>query len=89
MPTLPELRQTLALALAMLEREEIIDFNGHFSARCPESPDEMLINAGVRRIVYAGNYPDANSRRFLDGAGVELVHQPQPRPDDTVYRMNQ
>ena len=50
---------------------------------------KMLINAGVRRIVYAGNYPDANSRRFLDEAGVELVHQPQPRPDDTVYRMNQ
>jgi dCMP deaminase len=50
---------------------------------------KMLINAGVRRVVYAGNYPDANSRRFLDEAGVELVHTLQPRPDDTVYRTNQ
>ena len=48
MPTLPELRQTLSLALAMLEREAIIDFNGHFSARCPGDmgTDQMLINAG-------------------------------------------
>ena len=51
MPTLPELRQTLSLALAMLEREAIIDFNGHFSARCPaaegaDSAEQMLINAG-------------------------------------------
>ena len=48
MPTLPELRQTLRLALAMLEREEIIDFNGHFSARCPGAAGagQMLINAG-------------------------------------------
>ena len=49
MPTLPELRQTLSLALAMLEREQIIDFNGHFSARCAsagEGAAQMLINAG-------------------------------------------
>ncbi len=48
MPPLPELRKTLSMALAMLEREEIVDFNGHFSARCPGAAgaDEMLINAG-------------------------------------------
>lgn len=49
MSTLPELRQTLSYALAMLEREEIIDFNGHFSARCTgegEGVQQMLINAG-------------------------------------------
>lgn len=48
MPTLPELRRTLSLALAMLERAEIIDFNGHFSARCPNADEagQMLINAG-------------------------------------------
>ena len=45
---------------------------------------KMLINAGVRRVVYAGNYPDANSQRFLDEAGVEFVHTAQPLPDDTV-----
>jgi L-ribulose-5-phosphate 4-epimerase len=37
-------RQDLALALAMLEREEIIDFNGHFSSRLPDSRG-LLINA--------------------------------------------
>ena len=37
-------RQQLALALAMLEREEIIDFNGHFSARLPEGRG-LMINA--------------------------------------------
>jgi ribulose-5-phosphate 4-epimerase/fuculose-1-phosphate aldolase len=37
-------RLELALALAMLEREEIIDFNGHFSARLPQGRG-LLINA--------------------------------------------
>ncbi len=47
-PSLPELRRTLAHALAMLEREQIIDFNGHFSARLPAADgiEGMLINAG-------------------------------------------
>ena len=40
-----ELRRSLALALAMLEREEVIDFNGHFSARLPDGRG-LLINAG-------------------------------------------
>ena len=31
-------RQQLALTLARLEREEIIDFNGHFSARLARRP---------------------------------------------------
>ena len=37
-------RRQLALALAMLEREEIIDFNGHFSARLPDGRG-LMINA--------------------------------------------
>jgi L-fuculose-phosphate aldolase len=37
-------RAQLALALAMLEREGIIDFNGHFSARLPEGRG-LTINA--------------------------------------------
>ena len=41
---LAELRSQLALALAMLEREQIIDFNGHFSARLPDGSG-LLINA--------------------------------------------
>ena len=37
----------LALALALLEREEVIDFNGHFSARLPAGAGAagLLINA--------------------------------------------
>ena len=37
-------RQQLALTLARLEREEIIDFNGHFSARLPDGRG-LMINA--------------------------------------------
>ena len=45
----------------------------------------MLINAGVRRVVYAGNYPDGHSRRFFAEAGVELVHAPRDRAADSVF----
>lgn len=38
------MRQDLALALSMLERAEVIDFNGHFSTRLPEGRG-LLINA--------------------------------------------
>ena len=47
---------------------------------------KMIINAGIRRVVYAGNYPDDNSRRFLAQAGVLLDHQPRVRPGDSVYQ---
>jgi len=46
---------------------------------------KLLINAGVRRVVYAGNYPDDYSRQFLEAAGVELVNLAWSRPADTVY----
>ena len=40
-----ELRQQLADALSMLERAEVIDFNGHMSCRLPGSA-HILINSG-------------------------------------------
>jgi dCMP deaminase len=46
---------------------------------------KMLINAGVRQVVYAGNYPDENSRTFFAEAGVDLVHAPRDRVADSVY----
>ena len=46
----------------------------------------MLINAGIKRIVYAGNYPDENSRLFLSQAGVALEHLPRTRAADSVYQ---
>jgi dCMP deaminase len=35
---------------------------------------KMIINAGIKRVVYAGTYPDENSRQFLAEAGVMLEH---------------
>lgn len=40
-----ELRQQLADALSMMERAEVIDFNGHMSCRLPGTP-HILINSG-------------------------------------------
>ena len=40
-----DLRRQLADALAMFERAEVIDFNGHMSCRLPGT-DHVLINAG-------------------------------------------
>ena len=34
---------------------------------------KMIINAGLVRVVYAGNYPDENARAFLSQAGVALI----------------
>ncbi len=35
---------------------------------------KMIINAGIKRVVYAGHYPDENAVAFLTDAGVELQH---------------
>ncbi|AYO31822.1 cytidine deaminase [Biomaibacter acetigenes] len=34
---------------------------------------KMLINAGITRIVYEGNYPDTLAMRLLEEAGVEVI----------------
>ena len=34
---------------------------------------KMLINAGIKRIVYKGAYPDSFSLEMLEEAGVETV----------------
>jgi dCMP deaminase len=38
----------------------------------------MIINAGLKRAIYAGEYPDELARNFLAEAGVELVRFPNP-----------
>jgi dCMP deaminase len=35
---------------------------------------KMIINAGIERVVYEGQYPDELAVSFLEQAGVELVH---------------
>jgi L-fuculose-phosphate aldolase len=63
-----ELKRTLADAMRMLEQAEIIDFNGHFSARIPDS-DRMLINAGksVRSAITADDFVSID----FDGKALE------------------
>ena len=39
---------------------------------------KMIINAGLRRVIYAGEYPDELAGDFLAEAGVELVRFPNP-----------
>ena len=34
---------------------------------------KMILNAGIRRVVFAGEYPDEVAREMLETAGVELV----------------
>ena len=64
-----ELRRSLALALAMLEREGVIDFNGHFSARLPGGRG-LLINAAdsVRSLIASADFIEIDfDGRPLDG----------------------
>jgi L-ribulose-5-phosphate 4-epimerase len=46
MSSMTELKQQLVDAILMMEHAQIIDFNGHFSARLPGT-DQILINSGV------------------------------------------
>lgn len=39
---------------------------------------KMIINAGITRVVYGGDYPDDLARQFLEDAGVELVRYRRP-----------
>ena len=45
---------------------------------------KMIINAGIKRVVYAGHYPDENAVAFLRDAGVELQHWSAAAPQDDV-----
>jgi dCMP deaminase len=41
---------------------------------------KMIINAGLKRVVYAGHYPDENAVAFLREAGVAFEHWERPLP---------
>ncbi|MFQ5809886.1 MAG: cytidine/deoxycytidylate deaminase family protein [Armatimonadota bacterium] len=43
---------------------------------------KMLMNAGVRRIVFAGHYPDELAVEMLSEAGIELEHCNPADPED-------
>ena len=80
-----ELRQQLADALSMMERAEVIDFNGHMSCRLPGT-QHILINAGksVRSNLTAGDIIEID----MDGKPVEHdVVPPMEFPLHTeIYR---
>ena len=62
-------KQMLADALSMMEAAQIIDFNGHFSAR--SGPDSMLINSGasVRSAITAADIVEIDLEGNLIGDG--------------------
>ena len=41
---------------------------------------KMIINAGVERVVEAGDYPDELARELLAESGIEVEHFHYPRP---------
>jgi dCMP deaminase len=46
---------------------------------------KMIINAGIRRVVYGGHYPDAHAVAFLQDAGVALeAHAIQSGEDELL-----
>jgi len=49
---------------------------------------KMLINAGVKRVVYRGDYSDAMAVEMLTAAGVELLRSPHAAgdPEDESQR---
>lgn len=61
--TILKKKQMLADALSMMEAAQIIDFNGHLSAR--SGPDSMLINSGAS--VRSAMTPDDIVQIDLDG----------------------
>ena len=80
-----ELRQQLADALSMMERAEVIDFNGHMSCRLPGT-QHMLINSGksVRSALTAADIIEID----LDGkpVGHEVVPPMEFHLHSAIYR---
>ena len=80
-----ELRQQLADALSMMERAEVIDFNGHMSCRLPGT-DHILINSGksVRSDLSAADIIEID----LDGkpVGHEVVPPMEFHLHSAIYR---
>ena len=80
-----ELRQQLADALSMMERAEVIDFNGHMSCRLPGTAN-ILINSGksVRSKLSAADIVEID----LDGkpVGHEVVPPMEFHLHSAIYR---
>jgi L-fuculose-phosphate aldolase len=80
-----ELKQQLVDALSMMERAEVIDFNGHMSCRLPGT-DHILINSGksVRSALAVGDIIEID----LDGnpVGTDVVPPMEFHLHSAIYR---
>ena len=80
-----ELKQMLVDALSMMERAEVIDFNGHMSCRLPGT-DHVLINSGksVRSALTVEDIIEID----LDGrpVGTEVVPPMEFHIHTEIYR---
>src|SRR5687767_5209275 len=80
-----ELKQMLADALSMMERAEVIDFNGHMSCRLPGT-DHVLINSGksVRSSLTADDIIEID----MDGkpVGTDVVPPMEFHIHSEIYR---
>jgi len=54
----------------------------HLSHRLTDQPcnicAKIIINARLKKVIYAGEYPDELARNFLAEAGAELARFPNP-----------
>jgi len=73
MSSIAELKQNLVDAILMMERAQVIDFNGHFSCRVPGT-EHMMINSGAS--VRSALTVDDIVTIDLDGALVDGVAVP-------------
>jgi L-fuculose-phosphate aldolase len=82
---LQQLKQDLVDALSMMERAEVIDFNGHMSCRVPGT-DHIFINSGksVRSALRPGDIIEID----LDGKpiGTEVVPPMEFHLHSAIYR---
>lgn len=80
-----ELKQQLVDALSMMERAEVIDFNGHMSCRLPGTPN-ILINSGksVRSALQVDDVIEID----LDGnpVGTDVVPPMEFHLHSAIYR---
>jgi len=88
-------KQMLAQAILMLERAEVIDFNGHFSWRVP-GHDHMLINSGasvrsaltaadIVRIDFDGNLIEGNAVPPMEFHIHSEIYRKRPDVNSVVH----
>lgn len=95
MPTIAEQKQMLVDAILMMERAQIIDFNGHFSARVAGT-DHMLINSGqsvrsalttddIVTIDFDGNLVDGNAAPPMEFHIHAEIYRRRPEVNAVVH----